>query len=244
MLSCQTRMPRTVPGRGASLLGAALVRVAAALAGIATLAVPAAPAAAHPFGPPSTARISADGTRVTITWWAAEDDWVALGQSLGAFEDPAAGPVAADLTGEEKLARSVAVRDYLTGRIAVRQDGVACPATLLPLADLIRRGARLEFACPAPVTEIEVELAALTDLHTAYRTVLTADGPMTPAQALFTAAEPSHRVTLAGDGGGPSAVTGMAVGTATVLAAGLAVRAVRRRRSTATSTPRTRRSWR
>lgn len=220
---------------------ARLARAAAALTGAATLVVvvTAAPAAAHPFGPPSTARISADSTRVTITWRAAEDDWVALGQSLGAFEDPTAGPVATDLTGEEKLARSAAVHDYLTGRIAVRQNGVACSATLLPLQDLIQRGARLEFDCPAPVTEIEVRLAALTDLHSAYRTVLTADGAMTPGQALFTAAEPAHRVTLADEGGGPSAVTGVAVGTATALAAGLAVLTVRRRRGTAARAPRT-----
>lgn len=231
------RPARAAPAKAAAARVAA-AKVAAALAGIAALVV-AAPAAAHPFGPPSIARISADGAGITITWWAAEDDWVALGQSLGAFEDPAAGPVITDLTGEEKLARSAAVRDYLTERIAVRQDDVDCPATLLPLEELVERGARFEFDCTAPVTEIEVRLAALTDLHTAYRTVLTADGAMTPGQALFTAAEPAHRVTLADGGGGPSAAAGMAAGTATALAAGLAVLAVRRRRGTAARMPRT-----
>lgn len=176
------------------------------------------PAAAHPFGPPATARIDVDGTEVAITWQAAEDDWVALGQSLGAFEDPTTGPVDTTLTGEQKLARSAQVRDYLTERIAVRQAGEPCAPTVLPLADLLRHGARLRFDCPLPVTELEVRLDALTDLHTAYRTVLTADTAMVPAQALFTSTRTTHQVSLT-DGGttGPLAtVWAVAAGLAAV----------------------------
>jgi hypothetical protein len=214
-----------------AVLTAALTAVlAAVLVAVSIAAGPAGPAQAHPFGPPSTARISADGPRVDLVWRAAEDDWVALGQSLGAFEDPALGPVATELTGEQKLERSPAVRDYLTGRIAVSQADRLCPATLLPLTDLAARGARFEFACPAPVTEIEVRLAALTDMHTAYRTVLSAEPGMDPAQVLFTADRPQQRVSLTG--GGPSPVAGLAAGTGAVVAAGLVVVLLRRHRRT------------
>lgn len=213
-----------------ALLGVAATALFAAAAQLTTPA----PAAAHPFGPPATARIDVDGTEVTITWQAAEDDWVALGQSLGAFEDPAAGPVDTTLTGEQKLARSTQVRRYLTERITVRQAGEPCRSTVLPLEDLLRQGARLTFDCPQPAVEVEIRLDALTDLHTAYRTVLTAAGPMTPDQALFTSAQTTHRVSLSGDGqtGGGTA---LAVGTGAALASGVAVsiawRTLRRRRT-------------
>jgi hypothetical protein len=212
------------------LLGAA---AATAFLWAAQLATPA-PAAAHPFGPPATAQVDVDGTEVAIIWQAAEDDWVALGQSLGAFEDPTNGPVDTTLTGEQKLARSTEVRDYLTERIAVRQDGEPCPSTVLPLEDLLRRGARLTFECPRPVTGLEIRLDALTDLHTAYRTVLTSGGPMTPDQVLFTSAQTTHQVTMSGD----DAVAGLglvAVGAGVAAAGGTAVliawRLLRRRRT-------------
>ncbi|MDG4765671.1 hypothetical protein O7632_16425 [Solwaraspora sp. WMMD406] len=213
-----------------ALLGVAATALAVAAVALTTPA----PVAAHPFGPPATARVDVDGAEVAITWQAAEDDWVALGQSLGAFEDPTAGPVDTGLTGEQKLARSAAVRRYLTDHIEVRQSGSACPATVLPLEDLLRQGARLRFACPAPVSEIEVRLAALTDLHTAYRTMLTAAGPMTPAQVLFTSTRTTHRVSLTDDGH-RSAAAPLALGTGAAVLGGLAVaiarRASRRRRT-------------
>lgn len=204
-------------------------RTLLATAGIvAALGVTGGPATAHPFGPPSTARLTADGSRVELTWQAAEDDWVALGQSLGAFEDPSLGTVDTALTGEQKLQRSEAVRAYLTDRISVHQSGQPCPASLLPLEELLRRGARLEFTCPAPVAEVEVRLDALTDLHTAYRTVLTADGTAEPA--LFTAEQPTHRIALTGRGSSPAVP--VAAGTAAVVAAGLVLLLVRRYRRT------------
>ncbi|MFY1637891.1 hypothetical protein ACN27F_32230 [Solwaraspora sp. WMMB335] len=218
------------------------MRLRPMLLGVATAAllVPAAqvtaaaPAVAHPFGPPATALVDVAGTEVTITWQAAEDDWVALGQSLGAFEDPSAGAVDTTLTGEQKLARSPAVNRYLTDRIAITQAGRTCPVTLLPLQDLLRQGARLRFDCPEPVTEIEVRLAALTDLHTAYRTVLTSDGPMTPSQALFTSAAATHRVSLTGSGR-PIAGLPLAAGAAVAVAGSIAMlltwRRLRRRRT-------------
>ena len=184
----------------------------------------AAPAAAHPFGPPSTARIDADGATVTLSWLAAEDDWVALGNSLGAFDSSAAA------TGEEKLRRSPAVRDYLLDNITVSQAGRVCPGELAPLVDLAGSGARFTFSCAQPVSEVDVRLSALTDLNEAYRTVLTAD-TASPDRVLFTATRDTTRLRFSGGGAGVTAsVVGLAIGTV-VAAAGVLVVARRRRRS-------------
>lgn len=174
--------------------------------------VPAQTAAAHPFGPPSTARIAVDGDRVTLAWLPAEDDWVALGQSLGAFEDPATG-ADTTLTGEQKLARSAAVRDYLLAHVGVTQGGRPCAAELEPLERLLAEGARFGFECPEPVVTVDVRIAALTDLHQAYRTVLTSDTPAEPAKVLFTKAEDTRSVRFdAPEGGGvPLAVPAVAL---------------------------------
>ena len=184
----------------------------------------AAPAAAHPFGPPSTARAEADGRTVTLSWAAAEDDWVALGTSLGAFDSSTA------TTGEEKLRRSPAVRDYLLDKITVSQAGRACRGELAPLADLVGSGARFTFSCAAPVSEVDIRLGALTDLNEAYRTVLTAEAA-TPDRALFTAAQDTMRLRFSGGGSGVTgSVVGVAAGTV-VAAAGVLVLMRRRRRS-------------
>ncbi|GIH29027.1 hypothetical protein Aph01nite_73370 [Acrocarpospora phusangensis] len=205
----------------------------ALLAGAAVAAVPAAPAAAHPFGPPSTARISVDGSHVAIAWLAAEDDWVALGQSLGAFENPTTGPVSTALTGEQKLQRSAAVRDYLLGRITVAQGGTPCPGRLESLERLVAQGARFAFDCPRPAVDLDVTVSALTDLNENYRTMLTAETPATPAQALYTARQQTTRLRFTASGGGTTAaVTTVAAGTAAAAAiiGVLALLRVRRRK--------------
>ncbi|WP_066360132.1 hypothetical protein [Herbidospora mongoliensis] len=187
----------------------------ALLAGAAVAAVPSAPAAAHPFGPPSTARISVDGSHVAIAWLAAEDDWVALGQSVGAFENPATESVSTTLTGEQKLQRSAAVRDYLLGRITVAQGGTPCPGQLESLEQLVAQGARLTFDCPGPAVDLDVTVSALTDLDENYRTMLTAETPATPAQTLYTAQQQTTRLRFTASGGGTTAaVTTVAAGTA------------------------------
>jgi hypothetical protein len=184
----------------------------------------AAPAAAHPFGPPSTARIDADGTTVTLSWLAAEDDWVALGTSLGAFD------ASTTATGEEKLRRSPAVRDYLLDHVTVSQAGRGCPGELAALADLVTAGARFTFSCARPVSEVDVTLSALTDINEAYRTVLTAE-TATPDRVLFTAATDTTRLRFSGGGSGVTgAVAGLAIGT--LLAAVGGVVLMRRRRRT------------
>ncbi|MFK3985631.1 hypothetical protein ACI2K4_35370 [Micromonospora sp. NPDC050397] len=211
-----------------------------ALAALVAVTLPATPASAHPFGPPATARIDADGSHVTIEWHAAEDDWVALGQSLGAFENPATGKVETGLTGEQKLQRSPAIRDYLLERITVSQAGKRCPSRLDTLEQLLKQGARVSFECPTPVSDIAVTVSALTDLNTAYRTALTSDVAMTPSEVLFTHNDGTQQVRLAaGTGGGsgrPAAVGTVAAGTgiaAVAILAGVLVNKRRRNRRTA-----------
>ncbi|GAA2069851.1 hypothetical protein [Actinomadura alba] len=208
-------------------LKSALVAGVAAVAGVVG---PAAAAAAHPFGPPSTARISVDGSRVAISWLAAEDDWVALGQSVGAFEDPGTGAVSTDLTGEQKLQRSPAVRDYLLKTITVAQDGRPCEGRLAGLDRLLAEGARLTFDCPAPVVVIDVGVGALTDLNQAYRTMLTSESPATPSRSLFTATQRTQRLRFSGSGGSRAVVT-TSVGTAAALCGIGAVALLMRRRA-------------
>ncbi|MEV6812991.1 hypothetical protein [Micromonospora sp. NPDC051296] len=212
------------------LAGVLLASGAALAATIGTVT----PAAAHPFGPPSLARAAVDGTRVDISWQPAEDDWVALGQSLGAFEDPTTGPVATQLTGEQKLQGSSAVRDYLHERITVSQDGRPCRGELKPLDGLLAQGARLTFDCPAPVSTLDITLTALTDLNQAYRTVLRAESA-TPAESLYTATDGTHQVDFTQSGGGLPPAAGLAVGVTAAggLGALLVVLSRRRTRSAA-----------
>ncbi|MGN9911033.1 hypothetical protein ACTMTJ_26095 [Phytohabitans sp. LJ34] len=186
------------------------------------------PASAHPFGPPSTARVSADGSRVAVSWHAAEDDWVALGRHVGAFDG--ASP---DVTGAELLRRSPGVRDYLLGRIAVSQSGRKCAGDLAALGDVLADGARLTFDCPGPVVDVDITVTALTDLNDAYRTMLRADTPASPDQALFTAAAPMQHITFNASGGGVRrSVLTLAAGTGAVLLLGLVLLvALRRRRA-------------
>ncbi|MER7169627.1 hypothetical protein ABT336_26675, partial [Micromonospora sp. NPDC000207] len=195
----------------------------------ATLGIAGTPASAHPFGPPSAADVSVSGDRVSLVWQAAEDDWVALGQSVGAFEDPTQGSVDTTVTGEQKLQRSTAVRDYLLGNIRVSQAGQDCAGTLLPLEQLLTEGARLRFDCPRPVTELRLTVTTLTDLNPAYRTVATGRAT-SPGQVLFTATGASHDLRVTATGGGtPGAVTWVAAGTGLAAAGALAVFLIRRR---------------
>ncbi|GII54947.1 hypothetical protein Pth03_33360 [Planotetraspora thailandica] len=197
----------------------------------------AAPASAHPFGPPSTARISVDGSHVAISWMAAEDDWVALGASVGAFENPATGAVSTQLTGEQKLERSPAVHDYLLARITVSQRGRPCEGRLEPLQGLLAQGARFSFECGEPVAEVDVTMSALVDLNANYRTMLTAATPAMPTRTLFTAAATTRQLRFSASAGGmPADVTGLAAGLAVAVlagAGGFVVLRVRRARKNA-----------
>ncbi|MFI7613005.1 hypothetical protein ACIBP6_17420 [Nonomuraea terrae] len=198
-----------------ALIARACVLLAVAV--VVPAGVAGAPASAHPFGPPSMATIVAEGSQVSLSWKAAEDDWVALGRSLGAFGDPSKG-IDTALTGEQQLARSAAVRDYLLSRVEVSQDGRPCEGELEPLERLLTDGARFGFACAEPVVEVDVRIAALTDLNQAYRTVLTAGTPADPAQTMLTAEADTRHLRFE-----PSAVGGVSLAVpAVVLVAALA----------------------
>ncbi|GIH22713.1 hypothetical protein Aph01nite_10230 [Acrocarpospora phusangensis] len=192
----------------AALLVAAMPPV---LAGVA------APASAHPFGPPPTARISATGSQVTIHYTASPDDWVALGTAKGAFKDPAP-----QLTGEEKLQRSTAVRDYLLGTITVAQDGKPCPGRLASLVGVTDNGARFSYNCDRPVDELDVTLTALVDLDSNYRNVLIFAPPVEQAQVLFNSQIRTQHVSFSGSTRN-TAVIGLALWLTFVVAAGIGV---------------------
>jgi hypothetical protein len=134
---------------------------------------------AHPFGPPLTATVSTDGSQVVMQWVAADDDWVSLGEHVGAFDVADADA----LTGAELLARSPGVSDYLLEHLVVTQDGTACEGRVDAI-DPLGEGARLVFDCGAPVTEVELTVAALTDINESYRTVVSNEGE---TGTLFTA---------------------------------------------------------
>src|SRR3712207_2569576 len=121
----------------------------------------AAPATAHPFGPPPTARVSARAATVTIDWPAAPDDAAAIGEQLGlmppgsvaAYRQDAAAQAAPSSRDEARFSSSTQLRDYLTRNITLIQDGRPCPAVVAPIADFIHRGARIELRCPRQVEQ-------------------------------------------------------------------------------------------
>lgn len=198
---------------------------AAALAVCAAIAMavagPAAPAAAHPFGPPPTARISAKGSHIHLVWKATADDWVLLGQALGAFDNPTGDEAFATLTGEQKLQRSKKLHAYLLDRIGITQSGAPCRGALAIPQHLLDNGVDFTFTCPRPAGDVDVRLAALTDLDAAYRTVLSATHA-TPARTLVTSENTTRHLDFSAHAptGGASAAALATSGIAAVAAAG------------------------
>jgi hypothetical protein len=140
---------------------------------------------AHPFGPPLTATVSTDGTQVTMRWVAADDDWVSLGEHLGAFDAPDADT----LTGAQLLARSPEVSEYLLEHLTVTQDGTDCVGSIESI-DPLGEGARLIFDCAEPVSKVELTVAALTDINESYRTVVSNEGQTGTLFTATTATQP------------------------------------------------------
>lgn len=213
-------------------------RWAVAVAGAAVLTVggPAAPAAAHPFGPPPVATMTAEGARIDVRWAVAADDVVALGYHTGAiptrrtfvFEDgvPADAPGQVDDSDAALVAASPAVAEYLTDGFRVRQDGRPCPGRVDDAGDLTTAGAHLVFTCPSRVRTVELEVTLLTDLHPAYRTVLLAAGGARPERSISTLEDPTGTVTFGGGGGGGAPVSvlvGVLVTGTAALACGAAL---------------------
>lgn len=163
------------------------------------VAVMAQPALAHPFGPPPTARITADGDTITIDWVATPDDAAAIGELLGvmpegsvaAYRQEGTTQVAPSGADEARLSASPELRRYLTERVVATQNGHPCRTRVGRIPDFVHRGARLHLQCPEPVDEATLRITLLHDIHEAYRTVAT--GRRTaPAETVFTVSAPEH----------------------------------------------------
>lgn len=161
------------------------------LALLLVLLVPAAPAAAHPLGLPSFARISATGDTVTILWNAAPDDVAALSRSLGLSDGP-------ELTREQDaaLASSGELREAVERQVAVTQEGRACAPGQRRRASVVEEGLRLVFRCPDRVGAVRVRLELLHDVDSRYRTLGIATGPDGDSRVMFSTAESEHDLRL------------------------------------------------
>lgn len=197
------------------------------------------PAAAHPFGPPPVAKVTADGATVTVNWSAQPDDLFALAQATGTligeqvfvYQDGVPVPSAEDTPSiRQQLIGSDEIQEYLGSHITVGEAGASCRLQDVVTQELFTTGARLTYTCPRPARTLELEITALTDIDASYRTVgLGAGG----ARSLHTAEAPSQPLAVAASTGEVAAgipvtlVVGIGV-TAIVAAAAVALR--RRRR--------------
>ncbi len=203
---------------------------AVALATLALLAVPAA-VQAHPFGPPPRAWLEVDGDVATLSWEAAYDDYLALGEHLGelepgtsaAYVDPSVqvAPPRADV---EELVASDRLRDYVMDNIVVTQDGEPCRTEQASTQHLVEQGAWLRVRCPAPVASPTIRITMLHDVNEAYRTFgLIEDGEPGPF-AIFSVEQPEHEVDIeAIAGAGDGQARAVLLGAVAVLAVGVPV---------------------
>jgi hypothetical protein len=189
--------PRSCAGRRI-LAGTAPPLVALVIVVLLGLALVPIPASAHPFGEPQTVRLSAEGSMVTLRWTAAPDDLILLGGAVGALPSrrtfvidtsPGSNPAQVGPSHAEMIESSQKVAAYLADHLRVRQDGRECTPEM-KLEGFVAEGARVVFACPRAVTDVDVEITMLTDLHDAYRTVALGDGTTTPDRALYTLQRP------------------------------------------------------
>jgi hypothetical protein len=177
-----------VSRRRVALLGAAVAVV-----------VTAGPAVAHPFGPPPTAQVSADGAQITIDWTATPDDAVAIGELLGlmpegsmaAYRQDSATQVAPSRADEAAFSAAPELHDYLTEHIVVLQDDQPCPAQVPPIPDFVHDGARVVVTCPGPGTQVDLRITMLHSLHPAYRTFAVGEDSE-PGESVFTVEAPQH----------------------------------------------------
>lgn len=216
--------------------------------------------ALHPFGDPQTVVTGSDGEVVTVVWRVgAPDDLTLLGIDLGVLPEDRVmldGAITYDAGDADLVADSPELVAYVLEHVAVHSEGEECTGAVSEVGDLIADGATLAFTCPGPVSQAEIAVTTLTDLHPAYRTLATGpDGQRavydqsasthawTFDPAVATAAVTGGTATApasspAGTDLGSSAAPQMGgVGAVLVLlaAGGLALR--RRAQRTTTSTP-------
>lgn len=159
------------------------------------------PVVTHPFGPPMEATLTREDGVLVLTWTAAEDDWVVVGEASGAFAERQEGE-----TGAVVLEDSPAVQDFLAPHLVVSQGGQECTREWLPTRDLLQEGVRMAFTCADEDGPVDLHIDILTDVNAAYRTVLRTGGS---EELLFTSTEPTHELAAADlDAGGGSPVGG------------------------------------
>ncbi len=141
-------------------------------------------ASAHPFGEPQSVILTGRPTGVEIAWSAATDDVTALAAHLGAvggqhimvFEKGEYDAQASSVPAGIRLAQAAPVlADYLLQHIVVSAEGRRCGGELAPVVDVSDGGVRVDYDCGRSVSEVEVGVDMLADLHPSYRTV--AEGP-------------------------------------------------------------------
>ncbi len=181
----------------------ALLGGAALLGGLGLLGAGAEPADAHPFGPPPTAEVTAEGEQVRIHWRAAADDVMAVGAEAGLVDEDvvddylevtAPGQGSDEL--EERLAASPELAEHLHEHLRVAQDGQRCPASVDTDA-VVWEGATLTADCPETITEVDITVSLLHERHPAYRTFAIAPTEAEPAHAVLTEQEPTVTWDLA-----------------------------------------------
>lgn len=203
------------------------------------LTVVGAAAWAHPFGPPPTARLLAQGPTLTVMWSATPDDAVAIGEDLGvmppgsveAYRVESAAQVAPSAVDEARLAASSELRDYLLEHIVVHQGNARCSGEVTSSEDFVHTGATVVLTCPDTVREVTMRISMLHALHPAYRTVAIAPEGQ-PSQAVFTVEDPEQRWRFGAEAAGEDSpsVAMLALGGAMLAAAGVLLWMQRRQR--------------
>lgn len=174
------------------------------------------PAGAHPFGPPTTASLVATDRELVVRLAIAPDDLQLLGGALGVLPNRRSVVVAAGADGEpdaagsddaSRLAASPALAAYLQDHVRLLQHGAPCVAQV-DVGGLSTTGAEVRFTCPDVVTEVDLEVTVLTDLHEAYRTVVVGPAGAEPGRTLHTRADGVHTWRFGGSPAADGAGTG------------------------------------
>lgn len=144
----------------------------------------AAPAHAHPEGPPQTLLVSAAGTTVTLHWASATDDLSALGYSLGLTETVKTfvydenGELLAEESDEDDLTvlgADTAFSDYVLSALQVTTEDGPCVGQVGDTTHLETAGVSVRFDCAAAVTEAEIVATLLQDVDSRYQLLATSD---------------------------------------------------------------------
>ncbi|MGZ0712457.1 hypothetical protein ACWPKO_29375 (plasmid) [Coraliomargarita sp. W4R53] len=152
--------------------------------GLFAVAMLAAPAEAHPDGPPQTLLVSASDATVTLHWASATDDLSALGYSLGltqtvkTFVYDENGELLVDESDEDDLTvlgADASFSDYLLSSLQVTTDEGPCIGRVGDTTHLATAGVSIRFDCPAPVTEAEIGATLLQDIDSRYQLLATSD---------------------------------------------------------------------